>query len=567
MPPDVSELSGDVYDAWVRDREDRRLREAHGAGDADLHIVMVVDDGPPAETRKTLASLRAQTTRRWSLTVVATEPWLPVLESLLKEILGRRSRRRTRVIGAPAGTPPGVLLGRALDLAPGGAVALVHPGDIWAPDAVTQLGQMVTPSGVVYGDEDQVGADGSLESPQFKPDFSPDFLLATSYVGRPLAMGGDVAGRLPPLRALDRVTLDHECALLACELARSVTHIPEVLCHRTGLDPGSGREDVGGRDTGYVTDVLRARGDEAAVTMDEARRTFVVTRPVPAGTSASIVIPFRDEPRFLRTCIDSVTATSDDIEVEFVLIDNGSTEPETTTLLETLAARSDVHVLTDPEPFNWARLNNTAAAAARGEVLLFLNNDIEAHRGGWLSALCGHALRTDVAAVGARLLYPDRRLQHCGIVVGLTGAAGHPLLGLPDGRTGYLNMAVATRECSAVTGACLASRREVFTELGGFDESLGVDLNDVDFCLRAGEAGYRTVYEPAAELIHYESPSRGTAGGVDDIVNFLARWEHYIEKGDRYFNPHLTRMNPSCTLALADEGEAWKTWQSTLTAT
>jgi GT2 family glycosyltransferase len=225
-----------------------------------------------------------------------------------------------------------------------------------------------------------------------------------------------------------------------------------------------------------------------------------------------------------------------------------------------------VQVLTDLEPFNWARLNNIAAQAARGDVLVFLNNDIEAHRGGWLTALCGHALRADVAAVGARLLYPDRRLQHCGIVVGLNGAAGHPLAGLAEDRTGYLKMAVATRECSAVTGACLASRREVFAELGGFDETLGVDLNDVDFCLRAGEAGYRTIYEPAAELIHYESPSRGTAGGVDDIVHFLARWEQYIKQGDRYFNPHLTRKDSSCGLARADEGDAWKTWQSILNA-
>ena len=129
------------------------------------------------------------------------------------------------------------------------------------------------------------------------------------------------------------------------------------------------------------------------------------------------------------------------------------------------------------------------------------------------------------AAVGARLLYPDGRLQHCGIVVGLTGAAGHPLVGLAPEHSGYLHMARVTRECSAVTGACFAVRREVFEELDGFDEDLGVDLNDVDFCLRAWDAGYRTIYEPAAELVHHESPSRGTAGGVGDIVRFLDRWQ------------------------------------------
>ena len=198
----------------------------------------------------------------------------------------------------------------------------------------------------------------------------------------------------------------------------------------------------------------------------------------------SILIPFRDEPRLLRTCVDSLAATtSTHTSLELVLIDNGSSDPETLTLVERLADSPDVRVLTDPRPFNWAALNNAGALVARGDILVFLNNDIEAHQSGWLSALCAQALRPDVGAAGARLLYPDRRLQHCGLVVGLTGAAGHVLGGLPEEAPGYLHMATAARECSAVTGACLATRRTVFELLGGFDETLGVDLNDVDYCL------------------------------------------------------------------------------------
>jgi hypothetical protein len=162
------------------------------------------------------------------------------------------------------------------------------------------------------------------------------------------------------------------------------------------------------------------------------------------------------------------------------------------------------------------------------------------------------------------LLYPDRRLQHCGIVVGLNGAAGHPLVGLDESEPGYLDMATATRECSAVTGACLATRKTVFDRLGGFDETLGVDLNDVDFCLRAWNEGYRVVYEPEAELLHHESPSRGTAGATGDIVRFVERWGDYISAGDRYFNRHLTRQDPSCGLAGPDEKEPWIQWFSTV---
>lgn len=248
-----------------------------------------------------------------------------------------------------------------------------------------------------------------------------------------------------------------------------------------------------------------------------------------------------------------------------MLIDNGSSDPETLTLVERLADHPDVRVLSDPRPFNWAALNNAGARVARGEILVFLNNDIEARRGGWLSALCAQAARPDVGAVGARLLYPDGRLQHCGLVVGLAGAAGHVLAGLPGDAPGYLRMATVPRECSAVTGACLATRRFVFDLLEGFDEELGVNLNDVDYCLRAATKGYRTVYQPAAELIHHESPSRGTSGGVGDIVKFVDRWRDYITRGDPYLNAHLTRADPSCGLARPEEEDAWKSWYATLT--
>ena len=169
-----------------------------------------------------------------------------------------------------------------------------------------------------------------------------------------------------------------------------------------------------------------------------------------------------------------------------------------------------------------------------------------------------------MGAAGARLLYPDRRLQHCGLVVGLTGAAGHVLAGLPEEDPGYLHMAATTHECSAVTGACLATRRDVFELLEGFDEDLGVDLNDVDYCLRAAAKGLRTLYEPAAELIHHESPSRGTAGGVGDVVRFVDRWKDYIADGDRYLSPHLTRADRRADWR-GRRRRTWNRWYATLT--
>jgi O-antigen biosynthesis protein len=526
---------------------------------SNLCLVMAVADAEPAAVRRTLQSIRRQR-GGWSLTVVTAEKRLPEIRRLVHASIALRNRRRIRVLGAGGPGTACELLGVGLEASRGLPRALLFPGDVWAPDTAALLTNALTPRSVVYADEDEVTADGTWRAPRFKPDFSPEFLLTSAYIGRPLAMGADVADHLPTLVAGDTTALEHECALAATEIAGDVTHIAEVLCHRS-----DGMHEVGTKSVRHIEEALRRRGDDGRVDGGSASGASRIVRSVPADAPVSILIPFRDEPRLLRTCVDSLAATtSTHTSVELVLIDNGSSDPETLTLIERLAASPDVRVLTDPRPFNWAALNNAGALVAGGDILVFLNNDIEAHQSGWLSALCAQALRPDVGAAGARLLYPDHRLQHCGLVVGLTGAAGHVLGGLPEEASGYLHMATATRECSAVTGACLATRRTVFELLGGFDETLGVDLNDVDYCLRAAEKGFRTLYEPAAQLIHHESPSRGTAGGVGDVVKFVDRWKEYISEGDRYLNPHLTRADPSCGLARPGEEDDWNRWYATL---
>jgi GT2 family glycosyltransferase len=422
---------------------------------------------------------------------------------------------------------------------------------------VALLAEQLIEHDVVYADEDRIGADRLHCDPRLKPGYSPDLLLTTGYVGRPLAFRTQLLHGFDPV-AREPQALEHECALYACAAASSVGHVPEVLCHRTDLTP------AGDNDGGHIVAALRRRGDPSDVRSGRWAGTFHIERRPPPRVGVTVIIPFRDQPQFLRTCIDSVRATAGEAGLELLLVDNGSSDLETRTLVERLSGTDGVSVLHDPRPFNWARLNNFAAREAGGEVLLFLNNDIEALRPGWLDALVAHALRADVGAAGARLLYPNRRVQHCGLVIGLNGAAGHPLAGLGGDAPGYLHMATATRECAAVTGACLATRREVFEELQGFDESLGVDLNDVDYCLRAAQKGYRTIYEPDAELVHHESPSRGTAGGVGDIVRFVERWKDYIEQGDTYLSPHITRRDPSCALVTPEEQEAWNQWYSTI---
>ena len=522
-----------------------------------LHVVMVIDGQPPVGTIASLLSLSGQTSVSWKLTVTLRHAWVSEVWSLL-HVSG--IRQQCDVKPQDESTDFRDLLDAGLAAASEDDVALIFPGDVWAQDAVSQLSVALSEDGIAYADEDCLDRHGLYVFPRLKPAFSPEYLLHDDYVGRPLALSAGVVARLPKGSAGVLEARDHDLALRACDVATSVRHIPEVLCHRRispPVMPGPVRTP---RDMQHITAALSRQGERAAVPEPGIAPGTIRIRRAPHASTASIIIPFRDEPRFLRACIDSIDRTKGIVSPEYVLIDNGSVQPETTTLLERLGSRPDVRLLQDNRPFNWAALNNAAAVEATGGVLVFLNNDIEALTPGWLDVVCAQVQRPDVGAVGARLLYPDHRLQHCGVVIGLGGAAGHVLLGLREADPGYLSMAITSRECSAVTGACLATRRAVFEGHGRFDESLGVDLNDIDYCLRLQQSGLRVIYDSTAELVHYESPSRGTAGGVGDIVRFIDRWKESILAGDPYLNQHLTRVDSSCALRGPGEEEWWHRW-------
>jgi O-antigen biosynthesis protein len=561
LPPLRSDVDAEprLYDTWVREREAVRCGSTEvEPSKRSLHVVMVVDGCPPPETAASLRSLGGQLSGAFAITAVMLEPWQPEVTALLgRSDLGRP----VELVAAEDGTDAADLLARALAAIGGRDVALIYPGDVWAPDTVSQLAAALGDAAVVYADEDCLDDTGRHACPRLKPNFSPDYLLYDDFVGRPLALGADVVAKLPPASSRTLTSREHDLVLRACEVAASVHHVPEVLCHRR-IPPVSPTDSH--YDGAHVEGALARRHDGAVVAPGPRPGTHRIVRRPETLRTACVVIPFRDQPRFLRACIDSVDRTCGDVVPTFLLVDNASEEPETATLLERLASRPGVRILHDERPFNWAALNNSAAAQSDSDVLVFLNNDIEALTPGWLDRLCAQVERPGVGVAGARLLYPGGRVQHCGVVIGLGGAAGHLLVGLDGDVPGYLDMAIATRECSAVTGACLATRTSLFEELGGFDESLGVDLNDIDYCLRVWGSGHRVVYEASAELVHYESPSRGTAGDVRDIVRFVERWKEAILAGDPFLNPNLTRVDSSCALRDPGEEDWWQRWYAGL---
>jgi GT2 family glycosyltransferase len=269
----------------------------------------------------------------------------------------------------------------------------------------------------------------------------------------------------------------------------------------------------------------------------------------------SLIIPTRDKLDLLKTCVESILALTSYPNYEILVVDNQSSERETLDYMRSLQTRERVSVLHHDQPFNYSAINNWAARRASGEIIGLVNNDIEVISPDWLDEMASQAWRPEVGAVGAMLYYPDDRIQHAGVILGLGGIANHAYAGLPKGYAGHGGRARVCQYLSAVTAACLLVRRDVFDQVGGLDEKLQVAFNDVDFCLRLREAGYWNIWTPFAELYHHESASRGTEDSPEKIERFLGevalmeqRWRHLL-RVDPAYNRNLTLMDQDFSLA------------------
>jgi GT2 family glycosyltransferase len=288
---------------------------------------------------------------------------------------------------------------------------------------------------------------------------------------------------------------------------------------------------------------------------------YRVRWPVPEpAPRVSLIVPTRDRADLLRTCVESVLERTDYPDLELVVIDNQSREPDALAYLESLRGRERVRVLSFDAPFNYSAINNWAVSQCSGQVIGLLNNDIEVIGGDWLAEMVGHAMRPGIGAVGAMLYYPDDTIQHAGVLLGLGGVANHAYAGQPRGYPGHGARALVTQNLSSVTGACLLLRREVFERVGGLDEQLKVAFNDVDLCLRLCEAGYRNVWTPFAELYHHESASRGREDSPEKQERFLGevrymetRWACLLQH-DPAYNPNLSLDSVNSDFAFPPRG-------------
>jgi O-antigen biosynthesis protein len=511
-----------------------------------------------------VSSILEQTYTNWELCMCDDGSRDADLTRTMREMVESDSRIKSVALAENGGISRAT--NKALSIASGEFVALVDHDDAVEPDALAQVAAVIMrepEADVIYSDDDKVDGKGARYDPYFKPDWAPDLLLSSPYLGHLTVIRRSLLDDVGGFRPEFDGSQDFDVMLRTTERARRVVHIPKVLYHWRAVE-GSAASDQNAKPWAHqasrrvVEDAVVRRGIDGSVQATIFPGVYHVRRKVKGDPSVAIIIPYRDQARLTAQCLASIEKSPGYERYEVLFIDNGSTEPETEALRHRIESRG-VRVLDHPEAFNWATLNNMAAANTDADLLLLMNNDVEAKSEGWLHALVELAQLPEVGAVGARLVFPDGVLQHAGVILGARGIAEHIFSGMPLGSAGYFLWDRVVRPYSAVTGACLMTRHAVFDELGGFDEALAVAFNDVDYCMRLNDAGYRVLYTPHAELVHHESTSRGTSGFGRDVKHFVGKWDRSRIRSDPFYNPNLGRFDMWCPLIGAGEMDRWET--------
>ena len=549
------------YREWVVDKDSLSVEQlakqqeqlSAFAEQPKFSIIIPCFETPIKFLTRAVDSVRAQTYSNWEICLADDASKDRRLHAYLSELAGDP---RIKVSLRSENGHISQCSNTALETAEGDWVVLLDHDDELSIDALFEIAQAINEKPdvrMIYSDEDKLDNRGRRARPYFKPEFNLELLRQNNYICHVSAYRRDDLVALGGFRVGFEGAQDHDLALRYCErLGRhEIARIPKILYHwrehsgstAVGMGVKSYALQAGQR---AVEEHLARVGIEAAVAAN-TRGYFEVRYALPEPEpSVAIIIPTRNQLPLLEACVESVREHTTYTNYRIWVVDNDSDCPDTLSWLAQQRLSGSLEVIKDEGAFNFSRLNNYAVSKVDTDFVVLLNNDIEVVSGGWLSDMVATACQPDVGAVGARLLYPDGTVQHSGVVLGIGGSAGHAFKGMKKDNPGYWFRGVLRSEFTAVTGACLLVAREHYLAVGGLDElSFAVAFNDVDFCLRLAERGYRNVLCAYAELIHHESKSRGYEDTPEKLARFniertrlRQRWLHWIND-DPAYNPNL----------------------------
>jgi len=448
----------------------------------------------------------------------------------------------------------------ALSLATGEYVTFLDHDDLLAPDALYRMVRRLNKKPhlkLLYSDEDKIDAHNNRYDPHFKSGWNPDMFFSQNYLSHLTLIQKDIVDKAGGFRVGYEGSQDYDLFLRCLQYIDNteVGHIEHILYHwraiegSTALDPNEKRYTTSAA-VRALQDHFKHLDKKVTVGRGMVENTYKVTYHVEIDPPlVSIIIPTRDRYSLLVKCINSILKNTDYKNYEIIILDNESTEQKILTYFEELKQFKNIRIIEYHHPFNFSAINNFGVSEAKGEVVALLNNDVEIISTHWLTEMVQHALRPDIAAVGAMLYYRDNTIQHAGVVLGIGGVAGHSHKYFPKDSFGYFSRLKIIQNYAAVTGACLVVKKALYVEVGGLNEdNLSVAFNDVDFCLKLQEKGYRNLWTPYVELYHHESRSRGSEDTKEkqerfgrEIAYMKKNWKKNIDN-DRYYNSHLTKM-------------------------
>ena len=523
-----------------------------------ISILMPVFNTDPAELGAAIESVMAQSYGNWELCIADDCS----SKTEVREILDRFARQDSRIKVSYQGERGGIskTCNAAWQMASGEYVCFLDHDDTLAPHALAYVCEALDRSpdaDLLYSDEDKIDRKGKRFDPFFKPDWSPDLLLSENYICHLLVLRRDLADRIGRLNSDCDGSQDYDLILRATAQAARIEHIPRVLYHWRANEQSTAS---GAENKSYALEAARKAlerngalgGGVRAIEPGKVTGRWRARYAIPAGQRVSIIIASGGKLDVLQANLVALFAKTSYSDFEVVVVDNSKHNGIESYIRGLRERWSNLRYIDwRNKPFNYSAINNVAARQCQSPLLLFLNDDTTVIEEGWLEAMVELAVRPEVGAVGAKLLYPDGRIQHAGVIMGLYDNCGHAFKGLDGSSCWYFDFSDVIRNVSAVTGACLLTRADVFWSVGGFDEThFAVAFNDVDLCLKISNAGLRVLYTPHAMLYHHEAFSKTSKDLVphpQEVEAMRLKWEGVIDR-DPYYSPNLTRNDEDYSL-------------------
>nr|MDZ8022213.1 glycosyltransferase [Nostoc sp. SerVER01] len=522
-----------------------------------ISLIMPVFNTPGGFLQAAIESVLNQVYPYWELCIADDYSTDNYIREILEDYSSKDSR--IKVIFRTENGHISRCSNSAIEIATGEFIALLDHDDLLTPDALYETALLLNKhpeADMIYSDEDKIDDNGKLRDPFFKPDWCPDSFLSRMYTCHLGVYRRDLVNAIGGFRVGYEGSQDYDLVLRLTEKTTKIFHIPKILYHwRIHPQSAASKPDqkpyaVIAAEKALVDALARRREDGQVTPTRNFAGHYIIRYTIKDYQLVSIIIPTRDLGDILDKCLTSIFENTTYPNYEVILIDNGSQEENTANVIskwqQKESSRFQCYRL--DIPFNYSRINNYAVNQAKGDYLLFLNNDIEVITPDWIDAMVEQAQRPSIGAVGALLLYPDNTIQHAGVIMGIGGVAGHSHKYYPADCPGYFDQILTVNNYSAVTAACLMCRRETFEAIGGFEEELAVAFNDIDLCLKIVEKGYRNIYLPHVLLYHHESKSRGhedtpakQARFIKEIMYMQSKWKEFMEH-DPCYSPNLSRQ-------------------------